>query len=121
MSENEAVPGTSGNRQSSGLSCFTKTSLYKWTRLRQSLRGSRTTKSHGHRIYKAYVVFFVCFVTRALQLELDSDLTTSAFIAAFRRFKSRRSLCRIVTMQPLLKVSINTRIMAVSGKPRLNR
>jgi hypothetical protein len=54
----------------------------------------RTTKGRGHRSYKAYIALFVCFVTRALHLELVSDLTTSAFIAAFRRFTSRRGLCR---------------------------
>jgi hypothetical protein len=54
----------------------------------------RTTKGHGHRSYKAYVVLFICFVTRALHLELVSDLTSSAFIATFRRFTSRRGLCR---------------------------
>jgi hypothetical protein len=54
----------------------------------------RTTKSRGHRSYKTYVALFVCFVTRALHLELVSDLMTSAFISAFRRFTSRHGLCR---------------------------
>jgi hypothetical protein len=53
----------------------------------------RTTKGRSHRSYKAYVVLFVCFVTRALHLELVSDLTTNAFIAAVRKFTSRRGLC----------------------------
>jgi hypothetical protein len=44
--------------------------------------------------YKAYVALFVCFVTRALHLELISDLTTSAFTSAFRRFMSWCGLCR---------------------------
>jgi hypothetical protein len=54
----------------------------------------RTTKGRGHRSYKAYVALFLCFVTRALHLELVSDLKTSSFIAAFRRFASRRGFCR---------------------------
>jgi hypothetical protein len=54
----------------------------------------RTTKGRDHRSYKAYVALFVCFVTRALHLELVSDLMTSSFIAAFRRFTSRHGLCR---------------------------
>jgi hypothetical protein len=54
----------------------------------------RTTKGRGHRSYKAYVALFVCFVTRALHLELVSDLTTSSFVAAFLRFTSRRGLYR---------------------------
>ncbi|XP_058840862.1 uncharacterized protein LOC131696333 [Topomyia yanbarensis] len=39
---------------------------------------------------KAYISIFVCFSTKAVHIELVSDLTTSAFIAAFRRFMSRR-------------------------------
>lgn len=41
---------------------------------------------------KAYMSIFVCFSTKAVHIELVSDLTTSAFLAAFRRFTSRRGL-----------------------------
>ncbi|XP_055604085.1 uncharacterized protein LOC129752324 [Uranotaenia lowii] len=40
---------------------------------------------------KAYLAIFVCFITRAVHLELVSDLSTSAFVAALRRFVARRS------------------------------
>jgi hypothetical protein len=46
------------------------------------------------RRYNAYLALFICFVTRALYLELVSVSTSSSFIAAFRRFTSRRELCR---------------------------
>ena len=53
----------------------------------------RTTKGRGHRSYKGYIVVFVCFSTRAIHLELVSNLTTASFISAYRRFVGRRGLC----------------------------
>ncbi|GFY21110.1 integrase catalytic domain-containing protein [Trichonephila clavipes] len=46
-------------------------------------RGAKTTKG--------YIVKFVCFATKALHLELVSDYTSETFIAALKRFCSRRS------------------------------
>jgi hypothetical protein len=39
---------------------------------------------------KCYLAIFVCFVTRAVHLEVVSSLSTDHFIAALRRFISRR-------------------------------
>ncbi|CAI6354007.1 unnamed protein product [Macrosiphum euphorbiae] len=44
------------------------------------------------RQYKVYVAVFVCFVVKAVHLEVVSDLSTDAFIAALNRFVSRRGL-----------------------------
>jgi len=41
-------------------------------------------------IIKAYVCLFICFSTRAVHLELVSDLSTDAFLRALNRFFDRR-------------------------------
>jgi len=56
----------------------------------------RTTKGRGHRSYRAFVVVFVCLSTRAVHLEVVSDYTADAFLAALRRFVSRRGLCNTI-------------------------
>lgn len=42
---------------------------------------------------KAYVAVFICFSTKAVHLELVSDLSTAKFIQSLRRFVARRGLC----------------------------
>ena len=54
----------------------------------------RMSKGRGSRAYKGYIALFVCFATRAIHLELVSDLTSASFICAFRRFVGRRGICR---------------------------
>ncbi|XP_065091051.1 uncharacterized protein LOC135712014 [Ochlerotatus camptorhynchus] len=49
--------------------------------------GGRSTK-----LYKAYVVVFVCMAVKAIHFELVSSLSTETFIAALQRFSSRRGL-----------------------------
>lgn len=47
-------------------------------------------KGRGNRISKCYICLFVCYCTKAIHLEIVSDLTSNAFIASLRRFISRR-------------------------------
>jgi hypothetical protein len=39
--------------------------------------------------FKAYLCILVCFSTRAIHIEIASSLSTSAFMAALKRFVSR--------------------------------
>ena len=43
---------------------------------------------------KAYICIFVCFVTKAVHIELARDLSTDAFLNCLRRFVSRRGKCQ---------------------------
>lgn len=42
---------------------------------------------------KVYVCIFICLVTKAIHLEIISDLTSQALIATLKRFISRRGKC----------------------------
>ncbi|XP_059056086.1 uncharacterized protein LOC131849964 [Achroia grisella] len=54
----------------------------------------RISKGRGCRCFKGYVCLFVCMVTRAIHLEVVSDMTSEGFIAAFKRFVARRGHCQ---------------------------
>lgn len=44
----------------------------------------------GCKLIKSYICIFICFATKAIHLELTTELTTGNFLATFRRFISRR-------------------------------
>lgn len=56
----------------------------------------KTAKGRGRKANKAFLVIFVCLSSRAVHLDVASDYSTDAFLAAFRRFVSRRGICQSV-------------------------
>ncbi|GFS40990.1 integrase catalytic domain-containing protein [Trichonephila inaurata madagascariensis] len=57
--------------------------------------GPLYVKNFGE-LQKSYIVLFTCGVTRALHLELVSDVTTNSFLLAIRRFLARRGCCKVI-------------------------
>lgn len=62
-----------------------------------------TWKGKNTKTYKTYIVLFICFATSLIHLELVTDYTTDAFIAAYKRFTSRRGICTTLTSGTNLK------------------
>jgi len=75
---------------------FRVNSTYPFYEVGCDYAGPILLKQHNGRkapVIKAYVAVFICLVTKAIHLELVSDLSTNAFLAALERFVSRRGLC----------------------------
>jgi len=53
-------------------------------------------KIRGKKPHKVYLAIFCCFTTKAVHLEVVSDLTTKAFLAALKRFNGRRGVARSI-------------------------
>jgi hypothetical protein len=52
----------------------------------------KESRGRSKRLIKSHIAIFVCFVTKAVHIELVNDLSTSEFMAALRRFVGRRGL-----------------------------
>ncbi|GFS74025.1 integrase catalytic domain-containing protein [Trichonephila clavipes] len=62
---------------------------------------------------KIYVCVCICFVTRAIHLEILSDLTSDAIIATLKRFMFRREKCsKIFTDNATNFVGANSQLRA---------
>ncbi|XP_043496402.1 uncharacterized protein LOC122520377 [Polistes fuscatus] len=57
----------------------------------------RQRKGRGKLALKYYIALFICFVTKAVHLELVTDLTTEACLGAVCRFSSRRGRPAVIT------------------------
>ncbi|XP_072400991.1 uncharacterized protein [Diabrotica undecimpunctata] len=57
------------------------------------IRSSRLRKAPN---LKCYIALFVCMATKAIHIELVSDLTTNSFLASLKRFISRRGNPQII-------------------------
>ena len=55
------------------------------------------SKHRGAKTSKGYVCVFVCTATKAIHLEVTSDLSSDTFLAAFRRLVARRGRCTTLT------------------------
>ncbi|KMQ85993.1 hypothetical protein RF55_15172 [Lasius niger] len=55
--------------------------------------GPFSIKVNRNKTGKAYLCVFVCFVTKAVHLEIVSDLSTTTFLNALKRFLARRGKC----------------------------
>jgi len=55
--------------------------------------GPLNIKISRNKTSKAYLCVFVCFVTKAVHLEIVSDLSTTAFLNSLKRFIARRGKC----------------------------
>lgn len=52
----------------------------------------RRNKGRGGVVDKAYIALYICLSTKAIHLELASDLSTNAYIATLKRFTARRGV-----------------------------
>ncbi|XP_063381766.1 uncharacterized protein LOC134668191 [Cydia fagiglandana] len=56
----------------------------------------KSSSLRNARIQKCYLCIFVCLSTKAVHLEIVSQLSVEAFVAAFTRFVSRRGLPSLI-------------------------
>lgn len=75
----------------------------------------RSNLGRSPRLTKAWIAVFVCLVTRAIHLELVSDASTPAFIAALRRLISRRgTVAELISDNATNFVGANNFLTAIS-------
>ena len=58
--------------------------------------GALITKGQHNELSKTYICLFTCAATRAVHLEIVTDLSEESFLLAFKRFTARRSVPKIM-------------------------
>ncbi len=81
-------------------------------------------KGHTRRpvVVKTYLCVFVCFCTRAVHLEVVSDLTTEAFLACLKRFVSQDEDCHLKftqTMDQILREHATICLISINSCKRM--
>ena len=71
--------------------------------------GPLFVKAEGGEMIKSYICLFSCFITRAVHLEVVSDLATPTFVNCLRRFSARRGT-------PVRIVSDNAKTFKATSK-----
>ncbi|GBM28328.1 hypothetical protein AVEN_229512-1 [Araneus ventricosus] len=57
--------------------------------------GAITVKTTGGALQKVYIVLFICAMTRAVHLEVVSNMSVTSFIMSLRRFLARRGCVKV--------------------------
>lgn len=72
---------------------------YAWASCALDFGGPFVTKESNLRKstrHKTYICVFVCLTSRAIHIEMVTDLTCDAFLAAYHRFTARRSVPNVI-------------------------
>ncbi|XP_045215312.2 uncharacterized protein LOC123565509 [Mercenaria mercenaria] len=73
--------------------------------------GALTVKATDGRLLKVYICLFTCANTRAVHLEIVTDMKTESFILAVRRFISRQSTPKVFMSDNALTFIATAKIM----------